>query len=745
MIIRSAVILLLIAIGAILFLQVEETASKSHTVIEKSSVDAVQVKKSCIECHTDEAAEWQKSHHHLGMAKASKESILAPFNREVFIYKNELSVVFFKQGNDFYCKIKEKDHSHKEYKIHYTIGTDPLQQYMVETLESYHKGAVGKLQVLPFGWDVNKKEWFYVNDEISTDEKDVMHWKKWSLNWNHMCADCHVTHYKKDFDLDQMKFASSFKVEHVSCASCHNQDECHQGSKTMNKKEVVLQPLQDLSLKKQMKEFNTCAPCHSLREHIQEGYRAGKHYDDHYLLTLLNEDQYHHDGQIKGEVFVTGSFLQSKMARLGVRCSHCHDPHSQKLKRPGKMVCAQCHDFKKYDNPNHHKHLVGSRGSDCLECHMPESTYMGVDPRRDHSLRIPRPDLSQKLSTPNACTGCHLQADRQYQVRDYQQRLKLAAQGNVEEANRLKAMDDHLATVFHEWTEGKYKNQQHYGEVFHAMRKGEDLYQDLLRIIGDKANYGSITRATAINLSNLSQQAVPKDLLETWLKDSNALIRLATLTSKWILQYPDLTLKALADGSFSVRLNALRNILNHPNSFGKDFVRKSLEKHQNELSLYFKTNADQASVHVMKGYYYIILEKYHQSEGAFRTAIKLQPQISGARSALANLLTQHLNRAAEAKHLLREEIKVLKAIMSQGDESATAIYQIGIMYYQLQNKKEALKSMMKVIQLDPMYYNAHVFCIQLNEKFNDTSAYKNAVERALKAYPNDDYFQSLKN
>ena len=38
---------------------------------------------------------------------------------------------------------------------------------------------------------------------------------------------------------------------------------------------------------------------------------------------------------------------------------------------------------------------------------MPHKNYMVVDPRHDHSLRVPRPDLSMKFGTPNACNGCH--------------------------------------------------------------------------------------------------------------------------------------------------------------------------------------------------------------------------------------------------------------------------------------------------------------------------------------------------
>lgn len=91
----------------------------------------------------------------------------------------------------------------------------------------------------------------------------------------------------------------------------------------------------------------------------------------------------------------------------GVACSDCHDPHSQKLRAPGNAVCAQCHLSVKFDVPEHHRHKPGTKGGECASCHMPTVTYMVVDPRHDHAMRIPRPDLSVKLGTPNACNDCH--------------------------------------------------------------------------------------------------------------------------------------------------------------------------------------------------------------------------------------------------------------------------------------------------------------------------------------------------
>ena len=157
-------------------------------------------------------------------------------------------------------------------------------------------------------------------------------------------------------------------------------------------------------------QIETCAKCHSRRGGIQEGFCGGQSFHDFYTNELLTEQTYHAMAKSKTRFTVYGSFLQSKMYHEGIRCTDCHDPHAAKVKFDTNQLCTSCHAHPagKYDTPNHHRHKEGSTGAQCVECHMPETTYMAVDPRRDHSLRIPRPDLSVKHGTPNACTQCHI-------------------------------------------------------------------------------------------------------------------------------------------------------------------------------------------------------------------------------------------------------------------------------------------------------------------------------------------------
>jgi tetratricopeptide (TPR) repeat protein len=385
--------------------------------------------EACVTCHRDEAAEWRASQHHDAMAEATQPAVLGDFSDATFAYAGTTST-FFKRDGLFYVGTDGRDGKLETFRIKYTFGVYPLQQYLVEFPD-------GRLQALSIAWDARPKQeggqrWFHLYPTERITHNDELHWTRPSQNWNFMCADCHSTAVRKNYDAAVDRFQTRWAEISVGCEACHGPASRHVEWATASKAKRTNAPdnkgltarlderrsvswirnaASGNALRSQPREtereIEVCAQCHARRGQIADGYEAGKPLLDYYRPALLSSPLYHADGQQRGEVYDWGSFLQSKMYANGVTCSDCHDPHSGKLRAERNNLCGNCHLASKYDTPAHHNHQPASAGAACAACHMPTATYMVVDPRHDHSLRVPRPDLSVTLGTPNACTGCH--------------------------------------------------------------------------------------------------------------------------------------------------------------------------------------------------------------------------------------------------------------------------------------------------------------------------------------------------
>ena len=355
--------------------------------------------EACADCHETAYQQWQNSHHDLALQVADAETMLADQDAEFAGTRIKAEP----GGLEFHT-----DTSEQPLKPRYTFGVAPLQQYVID-------GGNGAWQTHPVAWDsrpvaAGGQRWFSLYDQ-SFPPGDPMHWQGRANRWNSQCADCHSTAVEKGYDPDSRSYQTTYQVEDVSCEACHGPGSAHAANPESS-------PL--LTLNAQAEQINACAPCHSRRGQIAEGFQPHEAFLDHYSPRLISPGLYHPDGQILDEVYVWGSFTQSRMHKAGVTCSNCHDPHSAELKRPGNETCTFCHHASPpepfaaaaatgiaYDSSEHHFHPVESDGAACVSCHMDSETYMGVDDRRDHSFRIPRPDLSQALGTPEPCTGCH--------------------------------------------------------------------------------------------------------------------------------------------------------------------------------------------------------------------------------------------------------------------------------------------------------------------------------------------------
>src|SRR5215468_757611 len=375
---------------------------------------------TCASCHQGEAELWRSSQHGLAMQHATDKSVLGDFSDASFDYYDVRSR-FFREDGKFLVETDGPDGKLATFEVKYTFGIYPLQQYLIEFPD-------GRVQALSLAWDSRSKDaggqrWFhlYPNEEIR--HGDVLHWTKLNQNWNFMCAECHSTGVRKNYDANTDRFATTFAEISVGCEACHGKGSRHVDwarerqswwpfgrSDDPNKglivnfdeRSKVTWPIdlktgnavRSIAPATLRKEVETCGLCHARRGQFSEEWQPGKWLSESHAVSAIGRGLYHPDGQMLDEVYNYGSFKQSKMFAAGVTCSDCHEPHSAEMRLPGDNVCLQCHASDRYAGVTHHRHERLNPRLACSSCHMPVRTYMVVDQRHDHSFRIPRPDLS---------------------------------------------------------------------------------------------------------------------------------------------------------------------------------------------------------------------------------------------------------------------------------------------------------------------------------------------------------------
>jgi len=359
---------------------------------------------ACAACHEQQHNEWQGSHHELAMQIANSRSVLGDFSGITVPYF-DTSATFTQRDGRYFVVTEGAQGEQQQFEVTHTFGVAPLQQFLVDA-------PGGRKQALQFVWDARPQtsggqRWFHLYPDEYLDHNDPLHWTGPYFNWNFMCAECHSTHLQMGYDIESNTFATTFAEISVGCEACHGPGSRHiaqaqsgafdgrhglpvdlddrRGARwIMNAGTGIAERSTPHAAQQQVE---TCGRCHARRSQITTAYEYGRPLTDTHLPSLLDAGLYHADGRILDEVYVYGSFLQSKMYSAGVTCSDCHNPHSGQL-RAGpdpNNTCASCHLPAKFAAAEH----AGDPAGDCVACHMPATTYMGVDDRRDHSFRLP--------------------------------------------------------------------------------------------------------------------------------------------------------------------------------------------------------------------------------------------------------------------------------------------------------------------------------------------------------------------
>ncbi len=600
----------------------------------------------CTSCHQQQQHSWQESDHAKAMAIADKNSVLGNFDNVNVEHYGQKAFFFIK--NEQYQVTVSYDDKSDTYPVKYTFGHFPLQQYLVET-------ETGKLQVLPFAWDSRVKadggqRWYhnYSNEEIRP--QDRLHWRQPLQNWNGMCADCHSDGLKRNYNLDKNSFSSKWDNINVGCLSCHGNMTTHAKESAKTASSVKRNVSKDITSsahptgqwlraigqktaswqgKKRDNSFmDTCFACHSLRAPLTDGINPSRPFLDQFSPQLLAAPLYHADGQIKEEVYVYGSFLQSKMFAAGVNCLDCHDKHTMKVKTLDNGLCLQCHGSDVYNVKSHHQHQEDSTGALCANCHMPTNRYMGVDDRRDHSFKIPRPDLSSEFDTPNACTSCHDDKNNQW------------ASDNLKK-----------------W-HGKPKALPNSKQFLMRLNSGQGInLEDHLTIITDK-NLAVINRATAIQQLAYTTQTITSEILGPLLTDKENLIRLSAASAATLLPPTDrvaLLVPLLTDKFRAIRVAAARSLVDSQVSAVDQAVFalafKELQQ-SNDISSWRGEGRMNLGINALQSGDTIAAEK------AFKATIVVEPYFDTGYINLADLY-RSLQRPAQVSSVLMKGMKNL--------------------------------------------------------------------------------------
>jgi predicted CXXCH cytochrome family protein len=638
----------------------------------------------CADCHADEHTTWQGSQHAKAMQHASVQTILANFDNSTFRYAG-VTTTFFRRDDRFFVRTDGPDGSLQDFEVKYTFGVEPLQQYLVEL-------PGGRLQALSISWDTRAREqggqrWFHLYPTERIDHRDELHWTQPAQNWNVMCADCHSTNIRKNFDVESLTFATTWSDLAVGCEACHGPGSSHAQSPNVSYRVGVGED-------RAAAEMQTCAACHSRRAQFSEGAKAGDALLDHYLPAMLSEGLYHPDGHQQGEVFVWGSFLQSSKYAAGVTCAACHDPHSQKLKKSGNETCTQCHAAVEFDTPKHHHHEANT--SQCVNCHMREETYMVIDTRRDHGFHVPRPDLTARLGVPNACNDCH--ADRDAQWAD---------------------------NVMQRWYGEAYRERPQFAAALHAGRRDEAGAVSKLLGLLDDPRQPAIVRASAIELLARHPGDVPTATVRRQLADTDSLVRYQALLAQAELpleRRASLLSPMLGDTTRAVRHEASKQLIPVRESLSES-DRARLDAEINDLERALSHDLSQAESWLNLSELQLARGERAAAEQSLRRAIVIEPRFIPAYANLADLLRAS-GRESDAEAVIRGGL--------QRNASAPALHEaLGFSLVRQGRKSEALAEFAAAYRAAPDETRfRYVYALSLDDAGRRAEA-KRLLERGL--------------
>jgi len=658
----------------------------------KKGVDYVG-NQTCIGCHAKQGAAWAKSHHAQSMQEVSEKSVLGKFDNVELIFHGQ-ATRFFKKDATYYVNTLNAKGKNQDFKIAYTFGVYPLQQYLIAL-------PGGRLQVLAVAWDVRPQasggqRWFHLYPDSPPVPSESIFWTARDQNWNFMCATCHSTGVLKNYNVSKDQFDTTWASINVACEACHGAGSAHvqwaqgdrhdkpdglklivntqsirAGSFGFSKPGQKIASLQNELPVQRQAAGDICLPCHTRRQElvVDNNKDQAAKFLDHYQPSLIEKDLYYADGQIDGEVFEGGSFAQSAMHQAGVTCLNCHEPHGATLRAEGNALCTQCHRSDFYDKPEHHHHPINSDGAKCVNCHMPTKTYMGVHERRDHSLRIPRPDLTVAINTPNACNQCHKEKSAAWAV------LALKQWPNSMDSPAEKERTDSAHALHQAWYASPAVDV--ITKALPSARSGIESASLINSFLpGNHPKQNHVLAVAAHNSDGLVRLGLARSLMTT--------LSQTTLP---------IAISLLSDPLLAVRIEAARALIGvDPALLNKNQLQE-LQLVTAELIKAEQASADRPESHTNLGAIYVNLGEQDSAEKEFRIALHLDPDFAPALVNLADFY-RVLHKDDAGEPLLRRAVKI-------APKEAEPAYALGLLLIRKGMPQEALVWLKKAVELSP--------------------------------------------
>jgi Flp pilus assembly protein TadD len=643
----------------------------------------------CTRCHEEETRLWRGSHHDLAMQEATEATVLGDFENAEFTY-NGVTSRFFRKDDGFFVTTDGPDGTLVDFEIDYVFGFTPLQQYLIALPD-------GRYQALGIAWDSRPAEkggqrWFHLYPGERVDHRDVLHWTKLSQSWDSQCAECHSTNLRKNYRPSENRFGTTFSEIDVSCEACHGPGSRHVGwaeeaeargreaegdpglivrfderrgrSWKMDMERGIAIPKEAAALRV---ENEMCARCHARRGLLTEDYLPGQLLAQTHHPALLEEGLYYADGQMEDEVYNWGSFLQSKMYARGITCADCHDAHSAKVKISNDDVCSSCHQPERFATRAHHFHDPAREGASCVACHMRTETYMVVDPRHDHSLRAPRPDLTLSLGSPNACNDCHHDKSARWSQRAVE---KWYPEG--------------------QWT------KPHFGETLQAGRTLQPGGEEALVALAGDPEQPAIARATAVTLLPGVAGPAARRAIERAADDPEHLVRLGAASALDVFE-PDERLRVavhlLDDPVRAVRVEAAMPLADVLPGAMTQAQRIAFDRVLEDFFEAQRANAERPEAHVNLGLMHVKRGDLEAARRSYEAALRVGPWFVPAYANLADLLRVQ-NRDAEGEKVLREGLEAHPT-------SAALHHALGLLLVREKKLDEAIAELRRAAELAP--------------------------------------------